>query len=606
MRKKQNMLAAVLVLALILVATFAFARAGGAGGSRSGGGGSGEGVIFLIWMLIRVIIYLPFPLNIIVAGLIIVIALVVRKKMKQQTVLNKLPAGAGKPLDRVKGYKSFAQNNPDFKEAEFKKKVRTAFLQIQQAWEAQDISKVRKFLSDGVYQRFNTQFRMMQLLKQKNTLDKVEIKNIYIDAIESDGLYDIVHVAIQASIVDKFISELDSSLNSGGAEEFVEYWSFLRKRGVPAKDMYNSPGCPNCGAELPEGMGELSKCEYCGTLLNSGEFDWVLSEITQADDYVGKHGKLQKTRNLNDKIRELVQANEDFSVQLLEDKASNGYLQILTATAVKDAAVMRRFVSDQLFAKLQARLQENPAVYNRIYLNDVSLIGVREEANQNVLLVSVRSSFQRVRIEGNKVHKLDEAVISKTDVLVMVRDKGAGATKGSLYAHNCPSCGAPVENSLEIRCTYCDKPLNSPSSEWIINDIMSRSEARDYMEEHSRDFSYQVDPNLLDKTYDVRDFAFNNVMVMIGADGVFAEEEMTFAKEVARKWGYNVNQIQPMFQMAQAGRLAVRMPEKMKARKRIYRLMEKAAMADQNLAEQERLLLENVRKQFLQDEEKSA
>ena len=45
-------------------------------------------------------------------------------------------------------------------------------------------------------------------------------------------------------IVDKFISEKYKSLNSGGAETFVEYWSFLRKRGVEEKDMYSTNNCP--------------------------------------------------------------------------------------------------------------------------------------------------------------------------------------------------------------------------------------------------------------------------------------------------------------------------------------------------------------------------
>ena len=41
----------------------------------------------------------------------------------------------------------------------------------------------------------------------------------------------------------------------------------------------------------------------------------------------------------------------------------------------------------------------------------------------------------------------------------------------------------------------------------------------------------------MSKLYDVRDYAFNNVMVMIAADGVFDEEEQKFAPQLAKKWG---------------------------------------------------------------------
>ena len=47
----------------------------------------------------------------------------------------------------------------------FDAKVRSAFIKIQRAWTEQHISSVRPFISDGMYQRFATQFRMMGLLK---------------------------------------------------------------------------------------------------------------------------------------------------------------------------------------------------------------------------------------------------------------------------------------------------------------------------------------------------------------------------------------------------------------------------------------------------------
>ena len=438
--KFSRILKIVLVVLLMTVLVSAvFARAGGGGGRSSGGGGEGIGA--LIYIIIRLLIHLPFPINIITIALIIVGAIWIAKKKRQQSVLNQLPTG--KTIDKVRGYKEFNESNPNFDEAAFKEKVKTAFIQIQEGWAAKDISTARKWLSDGVYQRFNTQFKMMDMLKQKNTLENIEVKNVYIDKIERDGLFDIMHVAIHASINDKFVSEMDSSLNSGGKEEFVEYWSFLRKRGIESKDLFSSTGCPNCGAELPAGLGEVSKCEYCGTMLNSGEFDWVLSEITQADDYIGANRKFAKTENLNNMVKGLIQENDDFSVQLVEDKASNGYLQILTANTLQDPAIMRRFVTDAAFEKLQKRMPKEKVAYNRIYLNDVSLLGIREEGNKNVLMIAIRSSSQRVVIEGEKVRKLEEVVVSRSRVVLMEREKGATAAKGSLYTHNCPKlrCG---------------------------------------------------------------------------------------------------------------------------------------------------------------------
>lgn len=601
--KKRRFFFLLAVLLLVICAgPDLLGRAGGGGdfGGGDSGGGGGDGGAIIIYLIIRVILELPFPLNVIVVGIIIagfaVFSYVTKKKVKAQTILNKLPTGDG--VKKAAGYDSFVKNNPDFDEEAFKLNVKDAFVKIQKAWEAQDLSGVRRFISDGVYQRFNTQFKMMQLLKQRNTVKNIDIRNIYIDRVDSDGLYDIIHTAIHASITDNFISELDRSLDQGGTEEFVEYWSFLKKRGKPRTDIYQTDQCPNCGSSLPKDMGEVSKCAACGTLTNSGEYDWVLSEITQADDYVGTHPKLAGSAGLTEKIRGIIDENEDFAVQLVEDKASNGYLQIVTAQALGDPAIMRRFVSDDVFNKITMPGPGERIAYNRIYLNDVYLVGVAEEDARNVLAIAVKSSFQRVRLGEGKAEKLDYGVISRTEVLLMSRDKDASEAKGSLYAHCCPSCGAPVENSLDVKCRYCGSVMNGTGREWIITGLMSLEEYESYLAANSDKFAYSADTALIDKLFDVRDFAFNNMMVVMAADGAFKEEEQRFASDLAKKWGYDLAKIEPFFQMAQSGRLVVKMPQDRKKQKKIYKLMVKAAHADQNVSSEEQQLLDGIRQQY--------
>ena len=586
--------------ALAFIVTDLFARAGGAGGDF-GDGGDGGDILYLVYIVIRILIELPYPLNVIAAGIIvggfIIVSIYTKRTVKQKTIFNQLPTG--EPVNRVKGFDKFIRNNPDFDEESFKNNVKTAFLDIQDAWQNQDLSRVRKFISDGVFQRFNTQFKMMKLLQQTNKIENIKIKNIYIDKVESDGLYDLVHTAVHASISDHFISRLDSSLNSGGNEEFVEYWSFLKKRGKKRKDIYNSDSCPNCGSPLPEDMGEVSRCESCGTLTNSGEYDWVLSEITQADDYISAHPKLAKSENLTEKIRKIINENDDFAVQLVEDKASNGYLQILTAVACKDPSIMRRFVSDKVFNDINIDETGLITAYNRIYLNDVFLVGVSEESNKNILHIAVKSSYQRIEIDNNnKIRKIDGAVVSRTEVVFMSRDKNAAESKGSLYAHSCPNCGAPVENSLSINCSYCGSIMNSTSTEWIITDLMSLHSYNEWRSSNKSDMSYSVDTGLIDKLYDVRDFAFNNVMLVIAADGVYAEEEKKFAEDLAEKWGYSVEKLQPFFAMARNSQLVIRMPDDLKKQKKIFKLMKKAAESDQNISNEEQKLLDYIRSEY--------
>jgi predicted lipid-binding transport protein (Tim44 family) len=112
----------------------------------------------------------------------------------------------------------------------FTGKVRSAFFKIQAAWSAQSIAEIRPFISDGIYQRFATQFRMMGLLQQQNRLDQIQISRIGVVSARADGAFDVIDVSIEASMHDVFVCELDHSLDTQGDETFVEYWSFIRKR----------------------------------------------------------------------------------------------------------------------------------------------------------------------------------------------------------------------------------------------------------------------------------------------------------------------------------------------------------------------------------------
>lgn len=600
---RRTIIFGLFLILLFVVTPLVFSRAGG-GGSFSGGGSSDDGLFsLLIQLIFFVIFHVPFPFNLIIIGALIAVFFLFKKKTDEKTVYNNLPKvlTPAVSINNIKGYPKFIAANPDFDQQQFKKKVRTAFTQIQEAWEKQDLSKVRKFISDGVYQRFNTQFKMMKILEQEDKITELQIKSIIIDKIDTDGMFDIIHTAIRARLTDNFVSKKYPFLNTGGTEEFIEYWSFIKKRGVKAKDMYHSQNCPKCGAALPEKMGEVSKCQFCQTITNLGEYDWVLSEITQADDYITTHPKLAKP-GLKENIKNLISAQDDFSVQAIEDKASNGYLQILTALTCKEPAIMRRFVSDRAFDKIKASMRKEKVVYNRLYLNDVTLIGVAESENQNILTISVKSSFQRVILDekdDKKARYLDHAVISETEILFMTRDKSAGLSKGSLYSHSCPSCGGPLNDTLDTTCPFCDAALNSPASEWIITDIMDKYQYNQYLSTNKSDFSYQVKPDLIDSLYNVRDFAFNNALIMIAADGVFDPGEEEFARKLAKKWGYNVNKIHHMFEMAKSGRLVIRMPDNMKQRKKIYKLMHRAAMADGNICDSEQKLLNFVERNYL-------
>jgi predicted lipid-binding transport protein (Tim44 family) len=602
------------MVALTLFAAYAlsFGRAGGAGGgshsssshssshssssshsyshssSSSGGSGSGDfGLFITVFIVIGVVIIIG---SILQSGS--------QKKGGSTTSISDF--SDAKPLDEAAGYKDFMKRYPDFNWQGFEAKVTTAFNEIQKAWSAQDLVSVRRFITDGVYQRFSTQFTMMGLLKQTNPLDNIEVLSVNAEAFRVDGAYDVIDARIYATMRDEFICEIDHSLDEGDSqEEFVEYWSFIRKRGAAsAKDLYSAQRCPSCNADLTNNLGELAQCSYCNALVNSGEFDWVLAEITQQDDYFKTPD--YTAGNMRVMERMLEQESETFSAQLLEDRASNGYLQIITAFAKRDIALARRFTTEECFKKLESLLPERQGIYNRLYLNSVILSGIRKEGERFFLYFTITRSSQCVAVNPTGgLQLLDPTIITNSEILVMCRNVSPSQNKGSLYMHQCPSCGANIQDTRAITCSYCNAAFNNLANEWVIADLMSMNEWRTFFESRRKELSNKIGPAQLDALYDVKEYALNNILVMFAADGVFAKEERAMAEEVAVSLKFKIAQLEPMFAMAKNGRLTIRMPEDTAQRKKVYDLMVKAASADNQVSPEEQTLLDYMQKTYL-------
>ena len=408
-------------------------------------------------------------------ALVVIVVVLISRSNKAKTAVRTAVEPPPLPDHERAGVAAFMAATPDFQLEAFRHKVTDAFLKIQAAWSGQSLAEVRPFISDGIYQRFATQFQMMSLLRQRNLLSNIRILGIELVAYARDGEYDVLQVQIAAAMNDAFVCELDHSLDSEGDDSFVEYWSFIRKRNpiTTEGDIYQKKGCPSCGAPLPPDMGELCRCAYCQVMVNSGEFDWVLAEITQQDCY-GNCSSLgaSSAPELPAALAELTREAPDLAVQLIEDKASNAFMQIMTALATRQPAVVRRFVADEALAAITAMIPPEQTIFNRIYLNEAVLLEAARAGDRHVLSVGLSATMQRVRIvTGHGFAPLDPEEVRTGYVLTLERDANAVPNKGALYQHQCPNCSGAVGDTLDINCQYCGVPLNSLHNEWIVTNF---------------------------------------------------------------------------------------------------------------------------------------
>jgi hypothetical protein len=171
-------------------------------------------------------------------------------------------------------------------EANLNARATLIFKELQVGWSEQNLSRVRPFTSDNLFQYFAYWIDMYREAKAKNITDKSRITRIELCNVLSDAYYDAVTLRMFATGLD-YTEDLSGKLLKGSRKHeraYSEYWTLIRGSAVRAEPR-TEPNCPSCGAPLKVSM--VGNCEYCNVKIVSGDFDWVLSRIEQDESYSG-------------------------------------------------------------------------------------------------------------------------------------------------------------------------------------------------------------------------------------------------------------------------------------------------------------------------------
>lgn len=471
MKKKKYLV----ILLLIILSSFMFARAGGGRSSRSssrsssssswsssssssswGSSSSSEGGFGSFAFVVAIAILSSF----------------IRKskgkknKAKKDNQYREMYIKRLKNLDNTINYDQFLSM------------VKNRFTFIQLGWFDKDLSKYRAMISDGVYKRFETQLKIMDYLYLHNDLIDLRIEDIKISEIKQDGNYIKIDVLFFCDIIENKYSDKFKFLNEKISEYFVEQWSFIKKIGITDSGE-KIDNCPNCGSTVDFNNRESVNCDSCKTIINNGDYHWVLSEITNLDSLRRYRTPFSTYLQPEDNkvLKNIYETYQDFSVQSIEDKVSNGFTQILDSVITKKYKKARGFMTEKAFNQIK-KINLNGYFYDFFY-NEVVLYRLREDENYYRLSVAVNFCYSTIEvIDGDILDKykksseeLFDNLQNQTYVVELIRSKNNSSSKGNIYTHNCPTCGAHQDEVLEPICKYCDSPINDPKYDWVIDNI---------------------------------------------------------------------------------------------------------------------------------------
>lgn len=457
-----------------LDAALAVARPGGGQDFSGGGGGGDDGGV---WLVINLAIYLidlcvnypaiGFPL----LGLIIVGAIVwhhVNPNRTTKAAVRDLEASALAGLNP--NLRQLADRDPNITEEGFTAEVAKIVLAVQQAWNGGDMRPARRLLSDGVYNRFTALIAINRARGVRNMMAESTIERPRVIAVERDAFFDTVHVRIAGRARDADVpvaadpATQQKLLGKAKLAKYVEVWSFLRRPGAQTKagQTVIEGRCPNCGAEQP--VGDVVECPFCHALVNSGEYGWVLAEITQASEW--------RPSSSGDRIQgleEMRAVDPQFNRQQIEDRASFLFWKWVEARVTRNPAVIRKLSTERMseFVAQEAAsggIGGGKGTMERVAVGSADLVGVEPGGEGGM-------DRALVRIRWSAAYAPRAAPMPSTNVLVLVRKAGV-ATKYGLSGDRCRNCGAPVVTATDSpKCDYCGAEMAAGQQDFVLDEV---------------------------------------------------------------------------------------------------------------------------------------
>ncbi len=180
------------------------------------------------------------------------------------------------------------KDDPNFTSDDFTSFAKEVYMDIQNAWCKRDLTSVRPVMHNNLYN--TTQKQVQSKIDQKVIYhyESITINTAYLTSYVRDEQFEYLTVYLNARFIDYQTNEETGAVIRGDKNtrwDFRYKMKFMRTVGVKTKEASGSDhghNCPNCGAPLE--MSSSGQCAYCGSVVTSGLYSWVLSDFTTVRD----------------------------------------------------------------------------------------------------------------------------------------------------------------------------------------------------------------------------------------------------------------------------------------------------------------------------------
>lgn len=176
------------------------------------------------------------------------------------------------------------KKDPNFTADDFVTFSKQVYIDIEMAWCNRDLTPVRPVMHQNLYN--TTQRQIEDKIRQGIVYhyESIAINTAYLTSFVRDKDFEYLTVYLNARMIDYQVDEKTGNILRGDKTtrwDMRYKMKFVRSTSAKTKDkVENTHGynCPNCGAPLE--ITSTGSCPYCGSVVSTGDYSWVLTDFT--------------------------------------------------------------------------------------------------------------------------------------------------------------------------------------------------------------------------------------------------------------------------------------------------------------------------------------
>ncbi|HYO92044.1 MAG TPA: Tim44-like domain-containing protein [Pyrinomonadaceae bacterium] len=480
----------------------ALARVGGGqgyGGGGSNGGGDGEGLGYIIYLVVRLLIWLTIeypaigiPLDIIFISAVIYYFLRRKKTQKEwSSAASVVPKRSETIAQQRQGevqmeFGRLRRFDPNFSEIIFTDFCYALYGRAHHERATKRLDELSPYIS---------QEARNSLLK-RNPPHLQEVRGVIVGAMKVVGAREVqvdgkpfVNIAVEFEA--NYTEVLAQNGNRPKEETYYvrERWLLERKRDVltPPPAQATALHCPRCGAALQKDT--VGACAFCGTRVENGEFQWFVRSInlltreargpmlTGNVPEVGTDAPTVVQRGFGEARAAFEKMNPNFQWGEFMERARLIFNELQTAWSTLEWERARPHETDNIFQMHRYWIEAYKRQGLRNALDDCRILSMQPAKitgdafyNAITLRIGAEGYDYTVDSKGKVVAGSKRNKRRWTEYWTFIRNRNANPLH-SRTDLSCPNCGAPLKVNVTGICEFCGGKVTSGEFDWVLSKI---------------------------------------------------------------------------------------------------------------------------------------